>query len=129
MTKIDTVLLVDDDEVANYLNFRMITALNISRKLEVRKSGKEAIDYLMEYDKAGELWPGLIFLDLQMPDMDGRQFLEEFQKLANRSVYGTKIVLLSATMHPSCDKICEHYNIKHFLVKPLTPNKLREIIV
>ena len=125
----ETILLVDDDEVSNYLNVRLLAQLQMSRCIEIRHNGKEALEYLIECDKNGQAWPELILLDLRMPCMDGVQFLEEFNKLEKVDKHKTNIVLLSTSQHPGDGLLCNKYQIEHFLVKPLTPQKLQEVVV
>ena len=84
------VMLVDDNEIDNLINQKMIEAADIAENIFTHTGARSAIEFLKnveKLDKKGSmLLPDVIFLDIDMPLMDGFQFIDEFEKLS----YGTK---------------------------------------
>ena len=72
---VDLVLLVDDNDTDNFISKRIIEITGFSNRVEVRNSGKSALDYLRENQENLENIPNLIFLDINMPVVDGFVFL------------------------------------------------------
>ena len=84
------VMLVDDNDTDNFISKRIIEITNFAEEVIVKSSGKSALDYLN--DNAGEVanLPEIIFLDINMPIVDGFVFLYEFEKFAVNSEVITK---------------------------------------
>lgn len=79
--KIDTILIIDDDPIIFFaLNKILVEVVDYNHLLRF-ENGKSALDYIIELLNGGKEIPDLIFLDLNMPIMDGWEFLEEFNKL------------------------------------------------
>lgn len=93
--KFNKVLLVDDDKINNYINLRLIRRIGLSEEIIVTNNGQEAITYLKTCDK-NEL-PTLILLDINMPVMDGFEFLEEYEKFKFNTVERPMIVVLTTS--------------------------------
>lgn len=127
MQKIHTILLVDDDDASNLKNKELLEKLDIVGHVEVRRDGKEALDYLDSADKEGK-FPGLILLDLSMPKISGQQFLAMFNKRYAEKKSCTLICMVSATATvEQRQQILRHYNIPLFIEKPITSKILRDI--
>ncbi len=75
------VLLVDDDHIFNYLNERIIQRMGFSDEIHSARNGQEAIDLLNRYLSGSSSLPDIIFLDLNMPVMDGFAFIEAFKRM------------------------------------------------
>jgi CheY-like chemotaxis protein len=131
MKKIDKILLVDDDEVANFLNQLIIERLGVAEDLEIVLNGQEALDYLKEYyqhaDQAS-LQKILIVLDLNMPVMNGFDFLEELEKQSHWNKTNRFIVILTSSENPSDIEGIKNYSIYGYEKKPLTEEKLKKLI-
>jgi len=78
--KLNCVLLVDDDHITNYMNLRLIKGLEMASHIQVAMNGAEAIAFLQS-KKGRALKPDLIFLDINMPVMDGFEFMEEYNRM------------------------------------------------
>ncbi|MDF2454458.1 MAG: response regulator [Cytophagaceae bacterium] len=123
--KLPSVLLIDDDSVTNFLNKKVIEQAKITEHVEVKLNGKEALSFLTDKESS----PALILLDINMPVMDGWEFLQAYQQEALDKKNKTNIILLSTSSNPddierakSLPFVCD------FKSKPLTSEILKEII-
>ncbi|MBX9852256.1 MAG: response regulator [Cytophagaceae bacterium] len=127
MKKIDKILLVDDDRVTNYVNERLILKLRLADEIIIKMNGQEALSYLNEVCGNEEACPSLIFLDLNMPVVNGFDFLKEYRKFHLKK----DIVIVILTDSKEADDIIrlkDAGNYHYFHVqKPLTENKLIDI--
>jgi CheY-like chemotaxis protein len=126
---LSAVLLVDDDPTANFLNQRLLSRLNVSREVYVAQNGVEALTQLTTHCQANSVsCPALVLLDLNMPVMDGFQFLEAYQHLAVGTRQGTRIVVLTSSMLPADQERARHLSVAAFLNKPLTKEGLGALL-
>lgn len=79
--KVKCILLIDDDEPTNFLHKIVISDSGRAEKVVEVQSGFEALDYLEKMEDGKYPQPDLIFLDINMPAMNGWEFLEEYDKL------------------------------------------------
>ncbi|PCH96347.1 MAG: hypothetical protein COB85_03650 [Bacteroidetes bacterium] len=122
-------MLIDDNEIDNLINQKMLEGTNFSERIQVYTSGKSALEYLqnLQRDKKldTKLIPEIIFLDINMPLMDGFQFLAEFEKLNNVITQHSKIVMLTTSINPSDkDESTKYKQVVIFVNKPLTQDYL-----
>lgn len=124
MNKFNSVLLVDDDSINNFLNKRLIKKLDLADHVEVKLNGLEGINYLKEacVDSI-ENCPSIIFLDINMPVMDGFDFIKAYQN----SPFPKKGIIAVLTTSRSDQDIQTLRNLGdfYFLNKPLTEEKLK----
>ena len=110
------VLLVEDDETTNFISRIILKGSGFEFVDEVL-NGLEACRYIEKE------CPDLIFLDINMPIMDGWEFLDEMK--SNISCKMTKVVILTSSTRPYDQKMAENYsNVVAFLEKPLTDEKI-----
>ena len=125
---VDLVLLVDDNDTDNFISKRIIEITGFSNRVEVRNSGKSALDYLRENQENLELIPNLIFLDINMPVVDGFVFLYEFDKFSEAVKRKVRIAILSSSDNKrDIDKIVNNDHVINFITKPLTEDSLEEV--
>ncbi|WMJ75011.1 response regulator [Cytophagaceae bacterium ABcell3] len=128
MDKINTLLLVDDDEINNFLNERLLKGLNIANQIKVAKNGKEALSFILDECIARtNLCPEIILLDQNMPVMDGFEFLEEFHRLDFENKHDVVIYMLSAASEPADKERMDSLKVNGFIMKPLTKERLLEV--
>lgn len=105
--KLNCVLLIDDDFATNFINKKIIQKANIAEHIQVALNGKEAIDYLcskgkFEYHEAINPQPGLVFLDINMPVMDGWEFIEVYKNLVpEERKKEISIIMLTSSFNPA----------------------------
>lgn len=125
---VDLVLLVDDNETDNFISKRIIEITNFSQRVEAKSSGNAALDYLRENERNPENLPSLIFLDINMPIVDGFVFLYEFEKFNEIVRNKCKVIILSSSDNKrDIDKIVNNNHVIKFITKPLTEVALSEI--
>lgn len=123
---LDCIVLIDDDEITNLINERVINSVQIANTITALRNGKEGIGFLKKYYEEHSVLPELIFLDLNMPLMDGFEFMEEF----NRSEFKATsvIVVLTTSENPRDIGRLEELGIKYVFSKPLTFERLTELV-
>lgn len=127
---IDLVLLVDDNDTDNFISKRIIEITKFAKRVEVKSSGKGALDYLKEFQHDPANIPNLIFLDINMPIVDGFVFLYEFEKFNELVRSKCKVIILSSSDNKrDIDKIVNNNHVIKFITKPLTEVALDEIRV
>ncbi|MCK7559259.1 response regulator [Chitinophaga sedimenti] len=136
MKKIDgleCILLVDDDHATNFINSMIIKKAQIDVHVEVVTNGEEALEYLTGTGKFADsprkLQPGIVFLDINMPAMNGWEFLEEYNKLPEAQKAQIVIAMLTTSLNPDDERKANGIeDIRGFLNKPLTVDKLLDVI-
>jgi CheY-like chemotaxis protein len=125
---IDLVMLVDDNDTDNFISKRIIEITGFAQNVEVKNSGKSALDYLREHQDNIEMLPSLIFLDINMPIVDGFVFLYEFEKFNDNIKDKCKVIILSSSDNKrDIDKIVNNNHVIKFITKPLTEVALEEV--
>jgi len=125
---IDLVMLVDDNDTDNFISKRIIEITSFASRVEVKNSGKSALDYLAENEDIPENLPNIIFLDINMPVVDGFVFLYEFEKFRELVRTKCKVIILSSSDNKrDIDKIVNNNYVIKFITKPLTEASLEEI--
>ncbi|MGD1848048.1 MAG: response regulator [Salibacteraceae bacterium] len=120
-------LLVDDDEVSNFIFKRHLKVFHPKVKCIVRECAQEGLDYLnqLEADQRQSDFPDLVFLDLWMPEMDGIGFLELYQSKFYQSHPDTKVYLMSKGVPPEVISKARTFPFfVDYLEKPVLPSHL-----
>lgn len=125
---IDLVMLVDDNDTDNFISKRIIEITKFANSVEIKNSGKSALEYLEKYKDDAVKLPDIIFLDINMPIVDGFVFLYEFEKFSELVKQKCKVIILSSSDNKrDIDKIVNNDHVIRFITKPLTENALSEI--
>ena len=126
--KAGLVMLVDDNDTDNFISKRIIEITNFASDVIVKSSGKSALDYLEENKDDANNLPEIIFLDINMPIVDGFVFLYEFEKFNDTVKDKCKVIILSSSDNKrDIDKIVNNDYVIKFITKPLTETALEEI--
>ena len=121
------VLLIDDDEVFHYLNSKIISLSGIECVIQTALDGRKAIDLLRTAIREKKQLPEYIFLDLEMPVMDGFQFITAFGELKKEIDATTKIAIVTSSESIHDKQRAYALGIANFFSKPLTEENVREI--
>ena len=126
--KFDRVLLIDDNDIDNFINERMITTNFFSNRVIVKNSGESALNYLKENAGEDANLPQVIFLDLNMPIMDGFAFLTEYEKLPDAVKKNCKVIVLSSSISPEdINRASTNPLVVKYVNKPLNEKYLAAI--
>ncbi len=126
--KFDRVLLIDDNDIDNFINERMITTNFFSNRVIVKNSGESALNYLKENSGEEANLPQIIFLDLNMPIMDGFAFLNEYEKLPDTVKKNCKVIVLSSSISPEdINRASTNPLVVKYVNKPLNEKYLAAI--
>lgn len=128
-TRFRKVLLIDDNEIDNFINERMITSSHFSKEVIVKNSADAALDYLKQLLQESD-YPEIIFLDLNMPVKDGFEFLTEFEHLPEALKNASRIVVLSSSISPEdINRASTNLHVFKYVNKPLSEKYLDAIIL
>lgn len=126
------VMLIDDNEIDNLINQKMIEAANIAEHIYTHTGARSAIEFLRNLEKLDKetknVMPEVIFLDIDMPLMDGFQFLDEFDKLSEGTKKKCKVVMLTSSINPQDVNKSKRYSyVKKYINKPLSQDNLANL--
>ena len=133
MKKIKDLLIVDDDQVSSYLIASALVEMNIADNIAKLYNGRQAIEYLTTHYHTlltGEdtYLPALILLDLNMPVMNGFEFLEEFTTQHALLAAKIPVCILSSSAAVKDIKRANSYNLAGYITKPLLPENFLPIL-
>ncbi|MGV3545772.1 MAG: response regulator [Pedobacter sp.] len=127
--KTGKVLLIDDNDIDLKINYKIIRLSGFFDEIVSAQSGEEGIDYITKNLDKPELWPDFILLDIQMPEMDGFEFLEIYKKFPSPFLDHCKLAILSSTLDFGDIKKAEaNPLVIKLLKKPLYPHELQELL-
>ena len=133
MGRIGKILLVDDDEITCYINRSLLDEMEVAEQIESVHDGMQALQYV----KGGFIGTAsphckidLLFLDLNMPVMNGFEFLEEVKKLNDIERSKLRIIILTSSSNKKDAEQAALHNdlVSGYLTKPLQKEKLKEVI-
>jgi len=129
MEKINQLMIIDDDELNNYITTKIVGYAQLADKVDSYQSPHEALQFLMENSSRRDgVAPEIIFLDISMHGMDGWEFLEEYKNLPTDYQNKIKIFILSTSIFEQDRMKAGEYDcINGYIQKPLTEPKINEI--
>ena len=127
--KLNCILLIDDDDAINFIHEWVINKVDCAEKIEKVENGVEALEYLESVKDGKHPQPDLIFLDINMPRMNGWEFLEEYHKLDEDKKGKIILVMLTSSLNPAdLAKSKTITEVRAFKSKPLTIESLQDIL-
>lgn len=127
MKKIDLACIIDDDPIFIFGAKRIMEIADFCNGYLIYHNGKEALDALSSLISNNQSLPEVILLDINMPVMDGWQFLDEFIKIDPPKEI--TIYIISSSIDPSDVQRAKSYErVSKYLIKPITVDKLRSIL-
>lgn len=126
MSTLNTVLLIDDDQINNFVCENIIKSEDFAQEVISFEWAEDALNFLKNCAETNAAkFPELIFLDINMPDMDGWVFLEEYKKLPAALTQECALFMLSSAVDRKDVVSAKGYSeVKEFFSKPLSPDIL-----
>lgn len=122
------ILVIDDNPTDRYIAKRMAEKYHFAEEIVLQESALEALKYIKSLESTPELLPQFIFLDINMPGMNGYEFLEEYANLSETIKMNCIILMITTSLHPDDFKRAEENPcVFRFLNKPLDREKFRLI--
>jgi CheY-like chemotaxis protein len=129
MEKLETIFIVDDDEIYQLFTQKSILRLNKDLSIFSFVNGRDAIQRLQQNLESNQALPDLILLDINMPVMDGWQFMDAYLSLKQSIPKEITIYIVSSSIAPSDkDKAASYPAIAGFISKPLNLEVLEKLI-
>jgi CheY-like chemotaxis protein len=125
--RLSCIVLIDDDDINNYINQLTLQSFNISDHIVLLKNGREGLQFIQAYFEKNLVFPELIFVDINMPVLNGFEFLEAFDKI-NPSHFKPTFAVLTTSTDPRDIRRLKDLGIKYFFNKPLNKEKLTGLL-
>ncbi len=127
--KLNCILLIDDDEPTNYLNQEVIEEVDCADKVVSKLTALEALEYLTSKEDGEHPRPDLILLDINMPKMNGFEFMQAYNNLDEVQKGKIVIIMLTTSLNPDDEAKARTINgIDDYKNKPLTEELLKDIL-
>lgn len=123
------VMLVDDSSIDNFVNKKVMNRYDFAGSVNEFNKVHDALNYLseVESDTEAEI-PSILFLDLEMPIINGFEFLDRFDQLSSKMRNNISIVILTSSLNPAdLERCSKHKSVLTYIHKPLMKNNLDDI--
>ncbi len=130
MAILPCLMLVDDDDTTNFLNQALLRRLAVADQVLVARDGQEALNVLHTHcaAPAAPACPVLILLDLNMPRLNGLEFLRAYAQRPAANKPAVVIVMLTTSLHPQDLAQLQGLPIAGYFTKPLSNEKITQIL-
>jgi len=124
MEKLNRILLIDDDVNSNFYNRILFEQAKVCDEIIEFQNAEEGLDYLKNENEVS-----LILLDINMPIMNGWQFLEAYDQLDEKQKEAIIVVMLTSSINiDDQEKASKYHSVKKFIRKPISPELINEIM-
>lgn len=128
MKKLNSILLIDDNTDDNFFHVREIRKFSSDITVISKNSGQSALEYLASTQATGVDFPDLVFLDINMPGINGWEFLQEYNRLYSTASGAVIIIMLTTSSNPDDREKAKNWEIvSDYKTKPLTKELLQEV--
>lgn len=122
------ILLIDDDEINNFTVNAVLKRVGSIQSYAIKDNGWDALEYLKAHDNK-DTFPDFIFVDINMPEMDGFEFLERYEATFWLQHPDTRISMLSSSVSErDRERALQFSSVYEYVCKPLTESKLVELL-
>ncbi len=122
------ILLVDDDEITNYVNESVIDDMDIVQEVRTAHNGRQALELIERQAFNTKKCPELIFIDINMPVMNGFEFLMAYQHLEKKPNWPVVTVMLTSSVNRLDVEKAKEVGADDFISKPLTADKVKQVM-
>ena len=124
------VCLIDDDNIYQFTARKLVESTGLAKNIQSFYNGSDAINYFKDQSNNNpETLPDVIFLDINMPIMNGWEFLEEYNKLSNKFSKPIVVYVVSSSIDSNdMQKSKEYKAVSDYLVKPINRIQYKELI-
>ncbi len=124
----DVAFIVDDDQIYVFGLKKLIAINNLCKNVLVFENGEKAINHITPIIKNNDQLPDVILLDLNMPVMDGWEFLDEFVKIKPQLSKKIQIYMVSSSINPAdIEKAKQYEELSDYLIKPISVEELQRV--
>jgi CheY-like chemotaxis protein len=126
---IHCILLIDDDPDDNFLHQMVIADSGQCDEVRIAEGGSQALRYLQSIDHPDYVRPDILILDINMPGMNGFEFLAEYQKLESVLKSRLVVLMLTTSLNPGDTEQARRWDdVKAYRTKPLTKTMIHEMV-
>ncbi len=128
--RLNSILLVDDDEASNFLHSIFINKLDLDVEINSALNGQEALDFILGKGQDELALPCMVMLDLRMPVMDGWQFMKSYEELVSKKLKEqiTIVLVTISDNQEDKDRAVTNEFIADFSQKPLSDDTFKQLI-
>tara|TARA_R110002051_G_scaffold325871_1_gene432733 strand:- start:26321 stop:26719 length:399 start_codon:yes stop_codon:yes gene_type:complete len=125
----ENIYMIDDDPIYLFLAKKLFIEQKFSQNIKTFENGKVALECLLDSQNLNENLPDIIFLDLNMPILNGWEFLDSFNAAPIPNKEKITIIVMSSSINPiEIDMIKSYPVVNDYIVKPLTPADLQKLL-
>lgn len=127
MNSVNSVWLIDDDKIYLFAMKRIMETLHMADKIYSYQNGSEAIEALVNKDEVE--WPNLIMVDINMPVMDGWEFMTKYQEITAQKEGKPRIYMVSSSIDEAdISRAQKIQALNGYLIKPIDKTQLEEVV-
>ena len=128
--KPEVIYVVDDDDIYQFVMKKKIEKRHKINQIRHFRNGHEALEHLSLVADNSDQLPDVIFLDLNMPVMDGWDFLDEFMTLKARLAKKIQVYVVSSSIHiKDIERARKITDVTDYIIKPMNDKQLDKILV
>jgi CheY-like chemotaxis protein len=127
--KAPIIALIDDDKIFQFTAYKTIKATAITDSILQFESGEKALQFLRQHLTDPNSLPDYIFLDINMPYIDGWMFLDDYDEFKSGLSKPISIYMVSSSIDPNdIDRARRNVNVKDYVIKPVTRERFMELL-